>query len=786
MVSKKKLIITLTSVAVLAVIILFLGVRFYSLYAGKTNTETDKFFFSVVYLQILLVITLGFVVGRNIVKLVFDRRNKVLGAKLRTRLLLALVGITLIPTFLLYIFASGLLDKAFEGWFSNKIESAIDASVLLGRKAFLELKSQVTRSSDELVKKLADKKDLFILEDSLDEKTDDKSDEKSVKKIRLNNEEVLTDILEQFRKDKGFYRISLLVRTGRSKKVKTLIEVTHPTSTVSEFKEPEIPDNIINNAFLGTGQIISDLQSSGQFIRAILPIESNTSERITQDKFVLLLSYRIDPELADAFLAVQDSYNDIGQLKLYRKPIQTSYGITLILVTMCVMFAAVWLAFYISRYITKPIEELALATEQVSKGNYELQLKSRGNDEISYLIRSFNQMTYDLGSSQKIAKERQILINTVLKHVTVGVIQVAKDETVITINPLAQKIYGLSDKLESYQGKALNSIFNNSDYENLHSVIESIKILRNDVVIEKDIKVVANGRELLLVCTAGKIYNNRIDDDSIENRSEEWKDIFIILKDITEVTKAQAMSAWREVARRIAHEIKNPLTPIQLSAERLQKIFEGLESSKVISDTSISNSLSESVKHIVDNVSSIKRLANEFSNFARMPTAVLNLENINQLLSEVIATFSEQYPQLTFLFLPEDNLPLVNIDREQIRRVFINLIDNATSAVSGNQDENGKIVVKTSLIKNKNDKEKNKTVTKNISEKERTVTIEISDNGKGIKQEDKYRIFEPYFTTKKGGTGLGLAIVSSVINEHKGEIKVFDNFPRGVRFVVEI
>jgi len=270
-------------------------------------------------------------------------------------------------------------------------------------------------------------------------------------------------------------------------------------------------------------------------------------------------------------------------------------------------------------------------------------------------------------------------------------------------------------------------------------------------VIERELVVTSGGRQLQIVCTAGQIV------DAQKN----WQGTVLIFDDITELVKAQHMSVWREVARRIAHEIKNPLTPIQLSAQRLEKIVGEGPQSEVVRECTAT---------IVEHVASIKRLANEFSRFARMPTAEFHPTNLNALISDILAPYAESHPEIVFQLVADSRIPEVQMDAEQIRRVLINLVDNAVAALRGpHAGHEHRIVLKTAYDR-----------------RAKIVSFEVADNGPGIKDSDKARIFEPYFTTKVEGSGLGLAIVTSILSDHQGEIRVYDNQPGGAKFIVEL
>ena len=451
---------------------------------------------------------------------------------------------------------------------------------------------------------------------------------------------------------------------------------------------------------------------------------------------------------------MNDSYKEYSQLKLYKNPLKTGYLLTLTLITVMILFSSIWFGFYISKQLTTPIQHLAEATQRVAKGDYEATLEPSGDDEIGFLVRSFNTMMRDLKISRDDAEQRRLFIETILSRLVVGVITVNENRTVTSLNQSASRIFGLGSTDECLD-KSLVDIIGEKNFHHIESLLKNIEAtgeVTNEGIREVEFSAHVEGSERKLVCTAGRL---------IDARSA-WTGSVLIFDDITEITKAQAMAVWREVARRIAHEIKNPLTPIQLSAQRLQKL---------VRDTDASAAVLDCASIIVENVDLIKRLANEFSNFARMPTSELSPGNLNRIVSDIISLYASAHTEVVFQFVADNQLPQMLMDGEQIKRLLINLIDNAIDAMKNNQtrDENPKLLVKSLFDK-----------------KTRNATIEISDNGPGISSTEKIRIFEPYFTTKKGGTGLGLAIALSIVSDHQGTIRVVDNSPQGAKFLITL
>jgi two-component system nitrogen regulation sensor histidine kinase NtrY len=351
----------------------------------------------------------------------------------------------------------------------------------------------------------------------------------------------------------------------------------------------------------------------------------------------------------------------------------------------------------------------------------------------------------ELQSSNLELDQRRRYMETILGNVTAGIISVDQQGNLTTVNSAAEKLLQIDSS--SVLGKDFKEIVANEHQPLVLGILADLKSSGKDS-IRKQLTLTIGGSKLTLVVTVTNLHDE----------SNEFIGTVVIFDDLTQLLKAQRMAAWREVARRIAHEIKNPLTPIQLSAQRLRrKYLNKFEGDDLVFD--------DCTNLIVKQVDELKNLVNEFSNFARMPASNPEPNQLNNVLSEALTLYQEAHKDIQFILTRDDSLPIFNLDRDQIKRAMINLLDNAVSAV----EEKGKIEISTSY---------------NPSLKMAIFTV--SDNGHGIPPEDKPRLFEPYFSTKKTGTGLGLAIVSTIISDHNGYIRVKDNLPKGTSFIVEL
>ncbi len=673
--------------------------------------RSSLLFFIIINTSIVGLGTLAFVIGRNVIKLIFDRQEGILGSKLRTKLVLAFVGLTLVPTFILFLLASGLISSAMEGWFGKQVEEIVNSSLEVARDHFETLEQYTSRAA-------------VLARDGLSQEL-------------LKTSAVNLEQLEVVRRKFNFFSVKIL-SSGET----LLMESTNATSEIADFKEPPARLDSVEKAKIGETVVALEEEGARQFIRTYLPL------RIASKPVAIVFTTRVNPEVSAALGGVLTSYDEYKKISFYKQPLKSSYVLALALITGLILFGAIWFGFYLAREITGPVQRLAEGTQEVALGNLDLHIREGGDDEMGFLISSFNRMIRDLKGTRSQSDERQKYLEAILSNLAVGVVAVDKKFEINLANDDATRLLGLDKSAGSYGNlKQLPESAIQREIFRQIEVIESGEVAVGDVPL----KIIVGGRQLEILCSAGKVG---------QGDGQEFGYVFIF-EDVTEISIAHQMAAWREVARRIAHEIKNPLTPIKLSAQRLGRLTEGDFNKQDAFDC---------IQTIVENVESIKRLANEFSNFARMPTAEFTATDLNDLVSDVMMPFVEQSADVLFQVILDKNLPRVELDAEQIRRLLINVIDNAVDALTQSvQRGTKKVVVRTEFQADKG-----------------KVVLEIIDNGPGIKPQDKGRIFEPYFTTKKDGTGLGLAIVNSVVADHKGSVRVLDESPQGTKFCITL
>jgi len=409
--------------------------------------------------------------------------------------------------------------------------------------------------------------------------------------------------------------------------------------------------------------------------------------------------------------------------------------------------------------ISKPVQELLEATRLVAEGRLDIQIENSSVDEIGLLVQSFNMMTNDLRTKQQAlnsanseltkinleSEQRRQYMEIVLRNVAAGVISVDKNGCITSINKSAEKLLNINTG--TLLGRNFRELLQDSRLDIVKEILRDLLAAKKDN-INRQIYLDVRGTRLAL----------HLNVTMLRDESGKFVGTVLVLDDLTQVIKAQRMAAWREVARRIAHEIKNPLTPIQLSAQRLRKRY----LSRFSNDEKV---FDECTEMIIKSVDDLKNLVNEFSNFARMPSIQPEPDDLNEIIRETLTLYQQAHRGVHFDFVPDKLLPQLKVDRSQIKRVVINLLENAVFAM----EEQGVITIHT-----------------NYDSELKMASFSISDNGPGISPEDKPRLFEPYFSTKKTGTGLGLAIANSVISDHNGFVRVRDIQPHGACFIVEL
>jgi two-component system nitrogen regulation sensor histidine kinase NtrY len=682
---------------------------------------------ALINVNILLIILFLFLIFRNLFKLILERRRGTPGARLRSKLVIAFIALSLVPTMLLFFVSAGFITNSIENWFNSQIETSLQESLEVAQTYYKNSAANALYYAEQLAR--------------------------IAKENKLLNQENLPALRELIKLKQQEYNLGIV--EVFSSTLEELVRAANPQVPIAEFTDPgsdNIREALQGNRFTRITPI-----GRADLIRGIVPIYSNWNPNDVVG--VMVVNYYVPYSLVNKMKEISTSFEQYKETKLLKKKIKKGYVIVLLLIALVIIFLATWFGFHLARGITVPIQELAMATNRIAAGDLDVRIDVRSDDEIGTLVDAFNQMTADLRNGQQTIREanrelqssnfeldqRRRYMEIVLKNVTAGVISVDKQGNITTINKSAEKL--LRIKPGKVIGKNFRTVVSNEHLPLIKDFLKDLLDSGKDSIRKQVTIPVQDSKVTLLVNVT-----------TLRDETGEFMGTVVVFDDLTQLLKAQRMAAWREVARRIAHEIKNPLTPIQLSAQRLRRRYlDRFGEDDLVFD--------ECTMMIIKQVDELKNLVNEFSNFARLPASNPTPNNLNEIIGEALILYQEGHKEIIFSFSPDPAIPVFSLDRDQVKRVFINLIENAVAAI----DEEGTIEVES-----------------NYNPDMQMVTFTVADNGCGIPAEDKPRLFEPYFSTKKSGTGLGLAIVSTIISDHNGYIRVKDNHPKGTRFIVEL
>ena len=724
-----------TIITVAAILVLLTALTFVEVYTRDIKTSSPLanyiIFYSFYNINFILLLVLFFLVIRNLVKLYFERQRKVPGAKFRTKLIVSFFILTIIPSVLLFLFAKVLISQTIEYWFSFPIEHSLKGAIEVSESYYKNLENDTLHFSLQLSKSI--------------------SSGNLLSKNRLSN---LRELITAKRKEYNLSSISVY-----NKRNEEILKVFDPKISGDKFEK--LKPKVFNNAI--KGKKITDKKSSGkgELILGITPVRASWDKKEVLGTVVA--SYYLPKGISQDIRSISLAFKEYREKDILKKPIANNYIAMFAIVTLLVIFAAMWFGFQLAKGITIPIQQLAAGTKEVAGGNlnFHIDIESdpESQDEIGILVSSFNQMTEDLRKNKVDLEKKNVSLRTtnieleqkrtymetVLENIATGVISLDSEGKITTINKAAEKMLHLNE-----------SDFRNNSYKDV-SGVSFFDILKNIIneMLENNVR---NFEKEINLTIAGEIFTFMANINMLFDSENNYIGMVIVIDNLTELIRAQRVAAWREVARRIAHEIKNPLTPIKLSAQRLRKKFlSGAKDSEEVFD--------QCTNTIIQEVDDLKKMVNEFSQFARMPTSNPIPCNLNEIIKEAITLYKGALKDITIEAELFEEIPQLHLDPEQMKRVFINLIENAIEAMKGH----GGIFIKNMYFSDL-----------------QIVRIELSDTGIGIPVYLREKLFMPYFSTKKEGTGLGLAIVNTIISEHNGYIRVKDNEPQGTTFVIEL
>ncbi|MFZ9595196.1 MAG: sensor histidine kinase [Bdellovibrionia bacterium] len=707
------------------------------------------FFFGLLNVNIIILIALVWLVFRNIGKLFIERRRKVLGARLKTKLVIAFLAFSLIPTLVLFLISALYINSSFDKWFSLKIQNTLEASLEITRSYYRSTEETAMHFAEYLAESVGKK----LVEGEPGARPSGPSP--SVPAVPPGLRSYLKSQSELLALDAVEFYLSPHARASR-------VLVKRQTQSPDRRAYPPLSGVILEKAFLGQKLSLMQHVGSGDLIRSLVPVRQFTGGR-EGVVGVIVVNASIPLSLVNKVGEISSVFDDYKETNPLKYPMKTTYLVILILITLVLVFVAVWVGLYMARELTVPVERLVQGVEAVGSGNLDIEILGSGHDEIAVLVESFNQMTHDLRDHRHQLlqagadlEKRRLELEAILANIGTGVMAIAPHGEITLLNEAVSRLFEIepSEALHRNFSEILGVLPDNGAplVKLIHSALQASLQGSERVQQSGHWNFRKHESVHVLVATAAPLRQG----------STHWG-VVVVIDDLTPMIKGQREMAWREVARRIAHEIKNPLTPIKLSAQRLQRRMGGYLGSE-------GALLKECTDTIIKHTDELKEMVNEFSNFARFPEISPAPHDLHEVLCEAVALFKQAHSEVTFLTQWASVMPIFEFDRDQMKRVILNLLDNAISALSSDSSHSPRQV---RLITH-------------YYEPLQMAVIEVSDNGMGMTEEVRARVFEPYFSTKKEGSGLGLSIVKRIVNDHDGFIRVRSAPGEGTQFLIEI
>ncbi|MBS1849580.1 MAG: HAMP domain-containing protein [Acidobacteria bacterium] len=719
---RKKVIYFTASGAFLLLAAIVSQTSFDPLFPNPDTNQQIAFLAALSAVIFLLFVALTVVLARNLLKLFAERRVGVLGSKFRTRVVVAGLLLSFLPVIVMFWYAYGLMNHSIDKWFSRPVEEVREdtaaMSSLLSTYAYQNAQSEAFAIASAPDTRYAFEGHSF------------------------------TNVMAEFRRHEATLQGGFVIAVVEGNAEASFgMPVAWPVLKAllpREMPAPDVPVRFtLNQAEYILGR--SPVGEHGSILVA-MPLPQKYSETVRQ---------------------LEASQKRYFALAAQRRVVRQTYMGFLMLLTVLVLFATTWLALFLSKLVMRPVAALAEATQEISRGRFDHRVEIRAADELGDLVHSFNRMAEELEASRRqiesssrelqlantALEQRRRHIETILESIPTGVLSLDANRKIRHVNHallrLLHPVGGENGQPSAWTGAPLSSVVSEEVVEDLEPLFRRADRMGATTT---QMEIAAQRTQLNTAVTVA----------TLEHGGDKLGYV-VVFEDLSDLLKAQKQAAWREVARRVAHEIKNPLTPIALSAERIRRHLErGLSP-----DATSLNTLRGCAETITASVETLRTLVDEFSTLARFPSAKPQPSNVNAIIESTLAMFNGRLEDIQVHTFLAPGLPKVMADPEALKRALANLVDNAAEAMHGAMLREMQIA--TALLPDRE-----------------SIEITVADSGHGVTQELKERLFLPYFSTKKRGTGLGLAIVSRIIEEHHGSIRVEENKPVGSRFIVEL
>ncbi|WP_461211354.1 sensor histidine kinase [Desulfocurvus sp. DL9XJH121] len=706
----------LLALGLLLVVLILTGVELK--YFGEISSLVFLGLFNV---NVILLFVVLFVVLRNLVKLFLERRRNVLGSKLRSRLVYAFLTLSIVPTVLMFALGALFVQTSVDFWFKTQVEESLEQALKVGQAFYTSSQERLERRGGHVLESILDRRFAW----------GGKTMHKFLSEKRLE------------------YDLGVIGVAGPDGERQIWL-----ADDLWENLWPEIKDTINWESLRDKPEFWSTIRPGpgADMVLGVLPVDKGaTGYLVLGENIGHGLLYKLDQ--------IVKGINDYKQIRSMKHQWKLALYVLLAVVTLLLVMGAIWFGMRLAKELSAPVQALAEGTQRVARGDLTVRLEDSSSDELGFLVQSFNQMTEDLRVSRARLTKANLQLNrqnreleqwgryieALLDNVTAGVVSLDGQGRISTVNKAAEAMLGLDG--EAVLGREPQDLLHGEDLGLLPEVFGRIMDTPGGHG-QHQIDITLGSRDLKLLVNCVALNPTEGGDGGM----------VAVFEDITELEKMQRVAAWREVARRIAHEIKNPLTPIKLSAQRIERKFAPQVDDPV---------LAQCTDLIVRQVEHMQEMVKEFSAFAKLPEVELRMGFLAPLLEEVVDTFRHSHSTIGWSMDFQTSIPQIRMDPDSIRRVMINVFTNAAEALDGRPGGEVRVTASHDTLSG-------------------WVRIEVGDNGPGLTQEERSRLFEPYFSRKKGGTGLGLTIVKSLVSEHHGYVRVVPGASGGTVIVIEL
>ena len=726
-------------VAVTLVVLVWLAKRS-SAFASDYLAEVVLYALSAACLVMLL--ALGFLLARNIIKLLVERRRAVPFARFRAKLVAALVGMTLIPSVLVLLVGSELIRNSAERWFSAPIDDVLTSANAIARSVYQEHQQIVEDGAGRIAARLS----------QVDLEGTPAAAVRAIVEAEATSESPgVIDVYRVTADAAGRLVVSRVVEVAQA---------------LPPGYSREAADTLAAGIVAGGGAAgaVETLGDGSELLRGAAVVRGTTEGPVVG---VVVASSALTGDVTRHARRINGAFEAYNQLRVLARPVAGVYLSFFLMTTLLILIAASWLGIFIAKRIGRPVQLLAEGARRIGTGHLDHRIEPESSDEFGAMVEAFNSMAAELSASRrKLVRSRGDLehetreterrrryIETILERIATGVVSIDAAGRLSTVNASAARLLDIDPLVV---GQPAATVFERPDLAPLGSMIRGAR--RGSLArAAQEVALARGGRACHLAVAVTSLPGDH-----------ELDGVVMVFDDVTPLFRAQRVAAWRDVARRLAHEIKNPLTPIQLCAERLRRnLSDAPPRAKALVD--------ECTTTIIGEVEVLKGLVDEFSHFARLPSPKAVPADLNVLLSDTLALYDGLFKSVTLERRFQPGLPSVRVDPDQIQRVVVNLIDNAVAALDGKTGD-APVPATPGVIR----------VETQYDASHEVARVIVSDNGPGIADADRDKLFLPYFSTKGRGSGLGLAIVRRIVVEHGGSIEVTGNTPSGTRFTVEL